>query len=242
MSLKFSKVNDVLPQQGVKCLIYGDSGVGKTVLCATAPNAIIISCEAGLLSLKESNLIKIFGKDNPTINYNMPVIEISTIDDLVDVLNWATDPKNHEYFDTICIDSLTEIAEVVLNNLKSKVKDPRQAYAEVVTKMDMIVRGFRDIKNKNVVMLAKIEVSKDEVTGVMHQRPQMPGRTLGGSLPYYFDMVFKLGVQNQPGQPPVRFLQTERDFQSTAKDRSGTLNSIEEANLTNIFNKIKLGA
>ncbi len=40
----------------VKCLIYGESGVGKTWLCQTAPKPVIISAEKGLLTLKHVNI------------------------------------------------------------------------------------------------------------------------------------------------------------------------------------------
>ena len=48
--------------RGIKCLVYGESGVGKTVLCSTAPDPIIISAESGLLSLRK--------KDIPVIEIN----------------------------------------------------------------------------------------------------------------------------------------------------------------------------
>jgi hypothetical protein len=43
---------DQAPDNGIKCLVYGGSGVGKTPLCASAPAPFIISAEAGLRSIK----------------------------------------------------------------------------------------------------------------------------------------------------------------------------------------------
>jgi adenylate kinase family enzyme len=46
----------LVDQQGAKLLIYGASGAGKTTTCATAPGkTLIISMEAGLLSIKDAD-------------------------------------------------------------------------------------------------------------------------------------------------------------------------------------------
>jgi hypothetical protein len=63
---------------GVKMLVYGNAGAGKTSLCATLPTPIIISAEAGLLSIQSADL---------------PYIEIKSIDDLREAYTWATESK-----------------------------------------------------------------------------------------------------------------------------------------------------
>ena len=40
-------------QEGVKVLVYGQAGAGKTRLIQTLPTPVIISAEGGLLSLRE---------------------------------------------------------------------------------------------------------------------------------------------------------------------------------------------
>ena len=42
--------------QGLKVLVYGHAGAGKTTLAASMPNPIIISAEGGLLSIKDAIL------------------------------------------------------------------------------------------------------------------------------------------------------------------------------------------
>ena len=59
----------------VKVLNYGAAGVGKTMLIATAPDPIIINTEGGLLSLAE---------------HNIPVITVSSIEDLKDAFLFIT--------------------------------------------------------------------------------------------------------------------------------------------------------
>lgn len=226
MALQFSTTDQASAAAGVKVLVYGDAGMGKTTLCATAPSPIIISAESGLLSLRK---------------FRIPVIEIKTIDQLTEAYDWATRAAEARQFATVCIDSISEIGEVVLANAKRQVKDPRQAYGELIEKMTMTIRAFRDLPGKHVYMAAKMEPMKDELTGVVRYGPSMPGSKLGPQLPYYFDEVFRLGVNKSPQGETYRFLQTHPDLQYTAKDRSGSLAAIESPDLNHVFAKI-LGA
>ena len=226
MALQFSTTDQASAAAGVKVLVYGDAGMGKTTLCATAPAPIIISAESGLLSLRK---------------YRIPVIEIKTIDQLTEAYDWSIRSAEARQFATICIDSISEIGEVVLANAKRQVKDPRQAYGELIEKMTMTIRAFRDLPGKHVYMAAKMEPMKDELTGVVRYGPSMPGSKLGPQLPYFFDEVFRLGVNKSPQGETYRFLQTQPDLQYTAKDRSGSLAAIESPDLNHVFAKI-LGA
>lgn len=238
MALRFTTVSDSTQISGVKMLVYGPSGTGKTVLSATAPAPVILSAEAGLLSLRQKNLEKLFGVGNPSVTYNAPVIQIATVQDLTEAYKWLSESQEANQFQTVCIDSLSEIAEVVLNNAKRQVKDPRQAYGELIEKMETTIRMYRDLPNKHVYMSAKIEPQKDEMTGVIKYIPSMPGSKLGSKLPYFFDEVFRIGINKTPQGESYRFLQTQPDIQHEAKDRSGSLDALEPPFLTTIFNKI----
>jgi len=223
MALTFTTTDRASYENGIKSLIYGESGSGKTTLCGTAPDPIILSAEAGLLALRRKSI---------------PVIEIKTMTDLEEAYLWLLKAKEAEQFQTACLDSLSEIGEVVLATEIRRAKDPRQAYGELITKMTQLIRSFRDLPRKHVVMLAKVEPFKDEMTGIVKYGPSMPGNKLSPQLPYFFDQVYRLGVAKTPEGKPYRFIQTELDLQHVAKDRSGSLAAIEPPDLTHIFNKI----
>lgn len=231
--------------QGVCALVYGGAGEGKTMLCATAPRPCIISAESGLLSLSRRNIERVYGVNTPGISYDIPVMSVSNIEELTAAYTFFSTPSNRagDYFSTICLDSLSEIAEVVLANAKKQVKDPRQAYGEVIEKTIMLVRSIRDLPGFHKYMTAKMEFSKDEVSGASKYQPSMPGSKLGQQLPYFFDEVFCLrtSIPQQQGQKGYRYLQTQPDFQYVAKDRSGVLDEIERPDLSHIFNKIQQG-
>lgn len=238
MALHFTTAQDVSNVSGIKCCVYGGSGMGKTVLMATAPVPLLISAESGALSLRKANLERLYGVGNAHICYNMPIIEVKTVEDLTDAYNWCSQSAEAQAFQTVGMDSISEIAEVVLNNAKRQVKDPRQAYGELIEKMETLIRSFRDLPNKNVVITAKMEPSKDELTGVVKYGPAMPGAKLGNKLPYFFDEVFRLGVGQTPQGEKYRFLQTQPDLQFEAKDRSGALAPVEAPILSAVFAKI----
>lgn len=223
MALKFTMTDQASLQHGVKMLVYGLSGSGKTVLCSTAPAPVILSAEAGLLSLRR---------------FSLPVIEIRSVEDLTEAHRWCLTSNEAKAFQTVCIDSISEIGELVLANAKKQVKDPRQAYGELIEKMMTTIKAYRDLPGKHVYMSAKMEPVKDEMTGIVRYMASMPGSKLGPQLPYLYDEVFRLGINKTTQGEQYRFLQTSSDLQYDAKDRSGSLDSVEPPDLTRVINKI----
>jgi len=238
MAIVFTSTTQANQSNGIKILVYGRAGHGKTLLCATAPRPVIISAESGLLSLRRSNLERLFGVGNPAISYDIPVAEINCIADLRAMYQWAVQSAEIANFDTICLDSISEIAEKLLAEEKKKVKDPRKAYGELIEQMTDLIRAFRDIKGKHVYFSAKQDRSKDEVTGVHSYLPSAPGQQLGPSLGYFFDEVFCLRIGKTADNKDFRYLQTQPDFQYDCKDRSGTLDAMERPELRHCFSKM----
>lgn len=223
MPVRLVSTSSFSAAHGVKAMVYGRAGSGKTYAARTAPNPVVISAEAGVMSLRDLNL---------------PMIVINGVQDLTEAYNWASGSKEAKQFQTIYIDSISEVGEVVLANAKKLVKDPRQAYGELLEKMLMTIKAFRDLAGYHVVMTAKQEAVKDDVTGVITYGPSMPGSKLGPQLPYLFDEVFRLGIGKSPKGEDYRFIQTAPDVQYEAKDRSGCLLPVEYPDFTAIFNKI----
>lgn len=143
-------------------------------------------------------------------------------------------------YDWVYLDSISEIAESVLTEEKKVNKDPRKAYGEMQDIMMSLMRSFRDLP-KNVYFSAKQEKVKDESTGGFMFGPSAPGQKLSQAMPYLFDEVFALQVWKDEEGNTQRALQTERDNQYEAKDRSGSLDAAEPADLQHIFEKIMNG-
>lgn len=222
MSIKLTTTRQAAALNGVKVCVYGAAGAGKTCLAATTGGRpIIISAEAGLLSLR---------------GVEIPVIEVSTMADIHEAYAYLASPEGQQ-FDWICIDSISEIAEVVLAAEKKATKDPRAAYGALADQMHDLVRAFRDLP-RNVYMSAKQDRQKDEMSGAMLYGPAMPGQRLAQQLPYMFDEMLCLRAEANPEGQIVRFLQTQPDFTRQAKDRSGALDQFEQPDLSVIAAKI----
>ena len=150
VSIKIKNTSDV-HLNGIKVLVYGKGGIGKTKLMGTAPKPLVLSCEGGLLSLRKDNI---------------PYIEIETTADIYEAYDFIKSRKGRRY-ETIGLDSISEMAEVVLVAYKKKEKDARQAYMKMADEMYDIVRMYRDIKERNVVVSEKRDTVADAKTGLI---------------------------------------------------------------------------
>jgi phage nucleotide-binding protein len=207
---------------GVKLIVYGMAGSGKTTLISTLPNPIVISAEAGLLSL---------------INADLPYIEVNNYETLKEAYEWVVGSNEAKEFQSVAVDSISEIAEVVLAHEKRVNKDGRAAYGEMAVQVLELVRAFRDISGKHVYFSAKCEKATDE-TGRILYSPSMPGSKLGQQLPYLVDEVLALRVEKDSEGNPQRALMCDSDSLWIGKDRSGKLDTWEAPDLGAIIAKI----
>jgi len=204
----------------VNCLVYGVSGVGKTVLSSTAPRPIIMSAEGGLLSIASKDI---------------PVIEVKTLDQVEQAIEWLK-TKSGDY-DTVCIDSLSEIGEVILADMKSKFADGRAAYGHMNDEVASIVRRLKDLPF-NTYFICKQAYVEDEV-GVSRYMPGMPGKTMTQNIPYMLDLVLCMRIGKDTDGKDYRYLQCQPDVKYDAKDRSGNLGKIQRPDLEQLFKRAK---
>jgi signal-transduction protein with cAMP-binding, CBS, and nucleotidyltransferase domain len=87
--------------------------------------------EAGLLSIKDAK--------------NVTAIEVKEAAEIEEIAQLLESGKLD--YDTVCLDSVTEMSEIVLGNELKKSKDPRKAYGEVIQIMTKTMRRFRDPSN-----------------------------------------------------------------------------------------------
>ena len=218
MAIEVKYTSDV-SSNGVKILVYGQAGAGKTTLVNTLPNPILLSAEGGLLSIKDADL---------------PFIKIETMENLREAYSWLKD--NADDYESVALDSISEIAEVVLNHEKKQTKDPRQAYGAMQEQMTDLIRAFRDLP-MHVYMTAKLEKMTDE-TGKILYAPSMPGNKTGQQLPYFFDELLALRVEKDSEGNIWHGLKCKGDSAWQAKDRSGALEEWEEPDLGKLIKKI----
>lgn len=229
-NLKVKGYEDVT-SDGIKALIYSEPGNGKTTLAATLDlkKTLIISFESGLLSVLDESGYK-----------DLQYVEPSNLGDLktiYDELN--TNKEMAKKYDTIFIDSLSEISDMMLEALKQDptvytgMKDNMKLYMINQEKVVGIAKSFRDLKGYNVIMTA---LAATKTTNMVEKLlPSMAGQKLADKLPPLYDFVWYLNVD----QDGTRKLFTQPTASITAKSRSRKLESAEEPNLGLILEKIK---
>ena len=168
----------------LKVLVHGPAGSGKTYLASTTGSldkTLVLSAEAGLLSLRK---------------YDIKAVEITSFTVLRESFSWLkggcpdSDGKPMD-FEWVILDSISEIAENCLSDMKNKYPDGRQAYGEMGDMMLRLLKGFRDLPY-NVVMTCKQERAQD-ASGMMLYGPSLPGKMLTQNVSETINTIVRIG-------------------------------------------------
>ena len=209
-------------QYGVKALAHGGPGSGKTPLIMTAPSPVICATEPGLLSLRDSNI---------------PTWEAYTPAAIDEFMLWVTTSQEANQFDTICIDSVSQMAETYLEFELKNNKHGLKAYGVMAEKVMPHMRALYHLQRKHVYLIAK-QHTTDEGGGMLKKRPYFPGKELNVKVPHLYDEILCVGKYQMPNiQGEQRAIRTLDSLTVSARDRSGQLNEYEQCNLAELFAK-----
>jgi hypothetical protein len=223
--------------------VFGKPGSGKTTLLKTliplGEPILFLSVEAGHLVLKnvKVDMIDMTVDDNGKL---LPAGE--RLKALRRVYTFLQTDEARNKYKWIFIDSLTEIAQNIVEGLQSdpKYQDEKMAlrmWGVYTQELKTLIKAFRDLPHYNVVVTALAEEDKDEmgslVTGVM-----MQGK-ISQQVPAWFDEVFYLSARKDKEGKEIRKLLTSATDRVIAKDRSGALEQLEEPDLAKVVNKIR---
>lgn len=221
MSFKI-ETTDTIENKFLNVLVYGVPGTGKTRFagtCGTRFKPLILSAESGLLSLKQ-----IKDKDGNPIKFDF--VRIDKFED-IEYARQFLRYKDHKY-DTVILDSLTEIQQVCMDKILREEKREKAQIADWGTlnnRMVAMIRDFRDM-NLNFIVTALCDTIEDQETGGSKLGPLLQGK-LKETVDGYFDEVFYLTSKEQKGQDGKsevkRYLVTQGTNRFRAKDRSGML-------------------
>jgi len=218
MAVSLISASEAYQLSGANILVCGFAGAGKTTLATTAPNSFLISAESGLLSIA--------GRDD------YPVMNVRNHSEVMDALRFCQSSAEMKDFETVCIDSLSEICENVLQKEKSSNSNQLQAYGKFNDTIIPLIKAFRDLPEKNIYMTAKLDTRQEPYQVLT------PGAAVTNQIPYLFDEVAWLQAVTDE-KNTERFLQFAADEKFAAKDRSGLLSGREPADLAQIFQKIQ---
>ena len=234
-------VEESVKNNGIKILVHGMAGVGKTVLTATTgEKTIILNTENGLLSLKKWERL------NKEAFKKIKILKIESFDDLKEAYKFLKRKEVKKIFSWVNLDSISEMAEQIIATEKAKNRDGRRAYGITADEIIDLLRKIRDLPY-NVCMTAKQQYKDDYDAGKTMFIPMFPGQRIQQEISYMFDEVFALRCERENDETEtkkdkslstVRFLQTENDGKYYCKDRSGILDFHETPNLKKIKEKI----
>jgi hypothetical protein len=218
-------INDLRPASdfarnfGVKCVVYGPPGTGKTPIFNTAPRPILCATEPGLLSMRNSNV--------PTfLALTAPAIE--------DFFAWFMTSNESKNFDTVGIDSGSQLAEILLEDERPKHRDGRKLYGALILRAMKYFEALYFMPQKHIYIICK----ETQDNGV--KRPYFPGQGLNVLVPHRYDEILHCAFANvmfNGGIQTVKAFRTRDTIDIVARDRSGRLNEFEQCNLAALFAK-----
>jgi len=206
---------------GVKALVYGPPGCGKTPVFNTAPRPVLMVVEPGMLSMRNSNV---------------PSFEAYTYAAINEFCTWLFASAETKNFDTVGIDSISQLAEIILTHKLGINKDPRKAYGEMSREVMAIVNALYYMPQKHVYLIGKQTIIDEG--GAMKRKPYFPGQDLNVKIPHMYDEILHMGLATIPGVAGQQMaFRTRESFDIMARDRSGMLNEYEQPDLTALFTK-----
>lgn len=214
MSFEIKSTKDVVKTDGVKILIFGESGFGKTSAIGTLEGkTLLLNVENGTMVLRDKDI---------------DVIDIPDIETLGQVYLAI---KNGELkYDNVAIDSLSEIGEMLIADLEKddyygNPSNVFKLFGEYTKRMTNMAKMFRDLKGVNVVLTALAE--NVEANGLVTKLPMIPAKKAQAKLISLFDEVYYCQTKGE-GE---RWLHTEDGVGYRAKSRAGVFP--REVNITN---------
>lgn len=221
MASKLTSIGASKRSDGIKMIGYGASGAGKTRLIETLPNPLIINIEDKLGCIE---------------NDAIPVYNVANAKEAIEAVRWACTSDEAKSFESIAIDSITELADFIYAEEYKKANGDNfgKATKATETAVTEIFKQLKGLRDKHVYMTAKYE--ELEINGVMQSRPRMITKRLSYDLPHKVDVVFACYKLKEH-----HVLQCQNKGQYFAADLFGKLDEIERPDLGKLIEKIKGG-
>lgn len=176
---------ETVGQKGLKVLLYGQSGVGKTRMAATSPRPLFLDLESGLRSTLAVKPVLRYPAD--------PREEIKDYTQVVEFYNLVKNAKNPTW-DTVVIDSLNELQVLVTQNVVKRFTGVKRQYDDQLTMADYgkanrdfmkVIRLFLKLPYHIIftAIASPRELEDDQIY------PKFVGRQVGPDLQRMMDMI-----------------------------------------------------
>lgn len=194
------------PHQRLSILIHGASKIGKSTLTGTAPKPVLVVDAEG--SWRFIPVRKVYwdpttgGPPEYDGTWDACIVELRDWQTLQLVYNWVA--QYITPFTSIVIDSITEIQRRCKSNLKGTEAMKIADWGVLLTQMDSIIRGFRDlalVPQLNVRCIVFVAETRQSQSGKWI--PYLQGQ-ISVSLPYWMDIcgyLYPDWERDSNGQP-----------------------------------------
>jgi hypothetical protein len=243
-------------RRGVKALVVGPTGVGKTSLLRTLDpkRTLFVEAEAGDLAVQDVAVDTICVNDWPTardlacrIGGPNPSFPASACYSQAHFDAVGGPLEKLDKYSTIFVDSITAMSRNSFRWAEQQpeaftargVKDTRAAYGLHAREMLLWLHQLQHARAKNVVFVGILEKVTDDFNRSEFQL-QMEGTKVGRELPGIVDQIITMQfVDFGDGKPARAFVCTSPNpWNYPAKDRAGRLEQIEEPNLGKLIAKL----
>lgn len=249
--MKIMNTSEVASEQ-IRIVVAGSAGAGKTTLAKTikeglGENVLVISAEAGLLSLKGSSIdfVELQRKYDDEKKLWVEIPKHDRMTRLAEIYRWLLLPETMAKYKWVFLDSISELSQNIVEQLETieEFQGPKNTikkFGEIATRMRSLCKSFRDLPHYSVCFsaLTKEAVNQDN-------QPVVKISVIGAfadQLPALFDLILYLGVTDEidaSGRNVRQILTQKTPRIEFPKDRGGVLSRLEPADLSVIVNKIR---
>lgn len=224
--------NNFVMQNGVKVLIYGIAGSGKTRFTTTAERPLLWAIENGLLSVKDDNIPAVSLPikqeiDRVLATYTGGQLKEDPFQCVNEFVDWVINPMNGTEYQTLVIDSLSELSSLVFQFYDAVNKNGQKAYGDMADRMMIWIKKLYYC-NKDVIFICK-ETTRNvgsQENPVYVTEPYFEGQKTKLETLHLMDIVLRfqkksIVVERRPTVYDVAVAKSTPEF--IARDRSGKL-------------------
>jgi hypothetical protein len=185
-------------------LVHADTKVGKSTFAATAPKPmLLLDAEAAYRFLPGKKTFWDPVREEPPKfdgSWEICVVKVLSYNDMVKSFEWLNSGK-HE-FKSVVIDSISEIQTKCKDDLVSDGRMSIQLWGDLLTHMERLVRGFRDLTEHRTNPIEAVVMTAMTQQREGKWRPYVQGQ-LQVKMPYFLDVIGYMYVDTVQSSDPT---------------------------------------